>query len=214
MTTRVLVIDDHPLVLDGIASVLASDPGIELVGTASGFDDAVALAGTRVPDVVLLDVGLGDRSGLDLIGPITAAAPTTKVIMLTVADDAYSVQEALRRGARGYVLKGSSREDIRQAVHRVADGFAYVDPQVSGYLVRGAERAQRGNGTSGDGLRLTDRQLEIMRMVATGLTNDAIATLLGVTPETIKTHLSRAFHRLGARDRASAVAICMRHGWI
>jgi DNA-binding NarL/FixJ family response regulator len=212
MSIRVLVVDDHPLVLDGIAAVLAGDPELSLVGVAETGEEALALAAAEAPDVVLLDVGLGSESGLDLIEPIRRAAPLARIVMLTVADDAYSVQEALRRGARGYVLKGSSREDVRMAVHRVSDGFAHVDAAVSDYLVREAEASRRSAASDDAAPTLTRRQLEIIRMVAAGLTNDAIASLIGVTSETVKTHLSRAFARLGARDRASAVAICMRRG--
>jgi DNA-binding NarL/FixJ family response regulator len=214
MSIRVLVVDDHPLVLDGIAAVLAGDPELTLVGTAETGERALAIASTEAPDVVLLDVGLGAESGLDLIEPLSKAAPLAHVVMLTVADDAYSVQEALRRGARGYLLKGSSREDVRTAVHRVAHGFAHVDAAVSDYLVREAEASRRAAAPDDIVPTLTRRQLEIIRMVAAGLTNDAIASLLGVTSETVKTHLSRAFARLGARDRASAVAICMRRGLV
>jgi DNA-binding NarL/FixJ family response regulator len=212
MSIRVLVVDDHPLVLDGIAAVLAGDPELTLVGVAETGEEALAVAASEAPDVVLLDVGLGTESGLDLIEPICRAAPLARIVMLTVADDAYSVQEALRRGARGYVLKGSSREDVRMAVHRVSDGFAHVDAAVSDYLVREAEASRRSVAHDDTVPTLTRRQLEIIRMVAAGLTNDAIASLIGVTSETVKTHLSRAFARLGARDRASAVAICMRKG--
>jgi DNA-binding NarL/FixJ family response regulator len=207
-----MIVDDHPLVLDGIAAVLAGDPELTLVGVAETGEAALALASSEAPDVVLLDVGLGAESGLDLIEPLIRAAPLARIVMLTVADDAYSVQESLRRGARGYVLKGASREDVRLAVHRVSDGFAHVDAAVSDYLVRGAEASRRPTSLDDAAPTLTRRQLEIIRMAAAGLTDDAIASLLGVTPETVKTHLSRAFARLGARDRASAVAICMRRG--
>ena len=210
MTIRVLLVDDHPLVLDGISAILSWDDEILVVGAERDGHSALAVARADAPDVILLDVGLGSESGLDLIEPLQRAAPLARIVMLTIADDAYSVQEALRRGARGYVLKDAPREEIRAAVHRTAAGFAYVDAQVSDYLVRDCRVANRGRA-SGDGqAALSGRQQEILRMVAMGLTNDAIASLLDIKAETVKTHLSRAFSRLGARDRASAVAISMR----
>ncbi|MFA5843333.1 MAG: response regulator transcription factor [Coriobacteriia bacterium] len=209
MTVHVMVVDDHPLVLEGIRALLDGDPDMEVVATAGNITEALREVERTSPDVVLLDVQLASESGLDLIGRVLEIVPTARVMMLTVADDAYTVQESLRRGAKGYVLKGDSADEIRAAVHRVATGFAHIDPGVSGHLLT---KAMHRSGNEEPEVRITRRELDVLRLAAKGLTNESIARDLGVTVETVKTHLSRAFARLGAKDRAHAVAIGMRKG--
>jgi len=148
----------------------------------------------------------GESSG-GLVSALRHASPLTECVVMSVSDDAKTFREALSHGAHGYVLDDASREDIRLAVRRVAAGRSHIDPAVSGYLMHSAHATKDVEENA-----VTEREIEVLRLAAQGMTNTAIADQLSITPETVKTHLSRAFERLGARDRANAVAICMRRG--
>lgn len=202
-----LIVDDRPLVLAGIREMLSEDVSIEVVGVAVTATEALQRACAECPDVMLLDVRLAANTGFDLITGMRQACPLTECLVLAASDDAESFRDALGRGAHGYLLEDASRDDICSAVQRVAAGKSHIDPAVSGYLVQ----APRGHSYR-DEPALTSREIEVLRLAAQGLTNSAIAERLHLKTETVKTHLSRAFERLGARDRANAVAICMRRG--
>lgn len=204
---RALIVGDHPLMIDGIRAVLEADHEFEVVGTASSPGAALAMARADTPDVALVDARFKGESGGDLVAELRHASPLMECLVMSVSDDADTFREALSHGAHGYVLDDASREDIRLAVRRVASGRSHIDPGVSGYLVQATHAGEHPTDTA-----VTAREIDVLRLAAQGMTNTAIADHLDITAETVKTHLSRAFERLGARDRANAVAICMRRG--
>jgi DNA-binding NarL/FixJ family response regulator len=209
MSVRVMVVDDHPLIIEGVRAILEDDDAFTVVAVASGRGEAAKVAAKRAPDVVLVDLQLGEESGLDLIDDLKRVSPHSRVVVLSVRDDAHSVREAVRRGACGYVLKGASRSLLRSAVSRVASGFSLFDPDVTDHLLdRALPRPFERPPTA----ELTEREREVLRLVAAGMTNEAIAEALELKVETVKTHLSKAYARLDASDRANAVAIAIRAG--
>ena len=202
-----LIVGDHPLMLDGLRAVLQADREFDVIGVASSPGTALAMARVDAPDVALIDARFKGETGADLVGELRHASPLTECVVMSVSDDVDTFREALAHGAHGYVLDGASREDIRLAVRRVAAGRSHIDPAMSGYLVQASHAGPQMNEAA-----VTAREIDVLRLAAQGMTNTAIADHLEITPETVKTHLSRAFERLGARDRANAVAICMRRG--
>jgi DNA-binding NarL/FixJ family response regulator len=203
---RILIASDRPLVVDGLSSVLASEGEFQVIGAASSAE-ALAVVRSQTPDVAVVDARIEGGVGDDLVGKLRQASPLTECVVLSASDDAGTFREALSHGAHGFLLEGASRDDIRLAARRVAAGRSHIDPGVSGHLMQASR-----NATQSKELVLTPRELDALRLAAQGMTNTAIADHLKIKPETVKTHLSRAFGRLGARDRAHAVAICMRRG--
>ena len=204
---RVLLVDDHPLVLEGMREVLGDDHSLQVVGAAATAREALEIARNQDPDVVFFDTRLAENSGFDLISEMRRSFPRAEYLALAVSDDAETFLNALDRGAHGYLLDDASRDDICSAVLRVAAGKSHIDPAVSGYLLRESrDHAGADNPTP------SPREIEVLRLASRGLTNDAIARRLNLKTETVKTHLSRVFERLGAHDRTNAVAICMRRG--
>jgi DNA-binding NarL/FixJ family response regulator len=206
-TVRVLIVSDHPLLLAGLQAVLDDDNLVAVVGMASTAAEALEVAHAEDPDVIFFDVRLAANSGFDLITEMRHTHLLTEFVALAGSDDAETFRDAMHRGVHGYLLDNASRENICLAVKRVGAGKSHIDPAVSGHLMQ----PYRGDPIH-DGEALTPREVAVLKLAAQGLTNNAIAAQLGLKTETIKTHLSRAFERLGARDRANAVAICMRHG--
>lgn len=204
---RVLIVDDHPLVLEGMREVLGDDRSLEVVGAATTAQEALEIARNEGPDVVFFDTRLAENSGFDLISEMRQTLPLAEYLALAVSDDAETFLNALDRGAHGYLLDDASRDDICVAVQRVAAGKSHIDPAVSGYLLRESK-----DYANDDEPTPTSREIEVLRLASRGLTNDAIARRLNLKTETVKTHLSRVFERLGAHDRTNAVAICMRRG--
>lgn len=205
---RVLIVDDHPLVLAGVQAILGEDDSMEVVGTATNAAEALELASADCPDVVVLDARLAENSGFELMTEMRQKFPLAEFVVLSASDDAESFRHALDRGAHGYLLDDVSADDMCLAVRRVAAGKSHIDPTVSGYLV---QSTRHGSDAAESAPSL--REIDVLRLAADGLTNDAIARRLNLKTETVKTHMSRAFERIGARDRANAVAICMRRGW-
>ena len=196
---RALVVDDHPLFRDGLVALLGTVPDVEVVGAVGTGEDAVrAVTGEapgRAPDIVLMDLNLPGMPGLEATRRIVAAAPTTAVLVLTMVDDDQSVMAALRVGARGYLLKGASQEEVIAAIRAVVGGGAVFGPRVASHVLRGG---------GGRGAVLTDRESEVLAMIADGRSNPEIASSLGISVKTVQNHVSRVLTKLQVRDRTQA----------
>ena len=201
---RVAVIDDHPIVRDGIVANLGDAPDVAVVGSAGSVRDGIALAGRERPDVVLLDLELPDGSGLDAIDAIKAASPGTRVVIFYAYAGEERVGSALSNGADSYVLKGTASDELLETVRAVAAGGTRMDPTIAGQALD-ALRAPRH-------LRITEREREILRLLADGLSNKAIGMRLGIAERTVKFHVGEILGRLGASNRAQAVAIAQQRG--
>lgn len=196
---RVMVVDDHPVVTDGVGLLLRGDPSIAVVGSACSGREAVRVARVIMPDVVLLDLRLPDMLGTEAIGALRAAVPGVKVVLFTAYADHAALPAALDIGVDGCLLKDSSITDLTTALHRIARGVVVIDPR----LDRGpARRSQEALYRSG----LTPREYEVLRRAAVGRTNPEIAEDLGITRNTVKTYLQGAMGKLGARNRVEAIA--------
>jgi DNA-binding NarL/FixJ family response regulator len=215
MTVRVVVADDQRIVREGLSLILGLLPDVELVGTAEDGERAVELVARTLPEVVLMDLRMPSTDGVEATRRIRADHPDVNVIVLTTYADDESVFAALRAGARGYLTKDAASDEIATAIARVAAGEAMLDPGVQRRLLdrlddptpTAVPTAQRPAG-------LTDRELEVLTLIASGLSNAEIATRLVVTEATVKTHVNRLFAKTGVRDRAQAVAYAYRAGLV
>ena len=201
---RVLVVDDHPIVREGIATVLERERDIEVVGGAETLDEGLRVAARLRPDVVLLDLRLPDSSAID--GVAAFARDRRGVLVFTAYDAEDDVLSAIRGGARGYLLKGSPAAEIAEAIRQVHAGASYLSPRIAAKLVGSV--AQR-RGTRG---LLSPRERGVLRLVATGLSNKQIAQALGISERTVKFHVTAIFNKLGAENRAQAVALAAERG--
>jgi DNA-binding NarL/FixJ family response regulator len=205
---RVVVADDHPVFLGGLRLLLDTAPGLECAGMATTGAAAVELAGRVRPDVVALDLHMPGLNGVEAARAITAAAPSVAVLMLTMLDDDESVFAALRAGARGYLLKDAEPADIVHAIHAVASGSAVFGPRVA-YRIMEHFAVSR---TVDDLADLTPREREILRFLADGRTNAAIAAQLHLSPKTVRNHVSSIFAKLHVTGRAEAMLHARRAG--
>jgi DNA-binding NarL/FixJ family response regulator len=210
---RVLVADDQRVVREGLEMLLRLLPGIEVVGSASDGEEAVALAGRLRPDVVLMDLGMPHCDGVEATRRLREGRPGTHVLVLTTYADDRSVVAALRAGARGFLTKDAGADQIAQALHAVMRGEAAIDPAVQHHVVAavaaaGAEEAAAEPLPDG----LTPREAEVMSLIAAGLSNAEIADRLVITEATVKSHVNHLFGKTGVRDRAQAVAYAYRNG--
>lgn len=202
---RVLIVDDHPVVHDGVAAVLNRTPDIRLVESVETIDAAVSAVNAAAPDVVLLDIRLSGTDGLSEIGKLLAVRPGLRVVMFSAYDLDEYVFGAIRAGARGYVLKGAGGGELIAAIRKVHAGESYLSPSLSTKLVD--EMQSRGGSRL-----LTARELMVLRLVAAGLPNREIATSLGISERTVKFHVTTILNKLGADNRAQAVALAARRG--
>ncbi|WP_370617303.1 response regulator [Mumia qirimensis] len=204
---RVVVVDDHPVFRLGIAGLLSSLDGIELVGQAEGPDQARAQIDGSV-DVVLMDLDLAGESGVVLTRELVAAHPGLKVLVVTMHEDDVSVLAAMRAGARGYLLKSSAPDRLERAIRGVAVGDLVVGHGVADRALSYVASPPSGGSASGPRPfpELTDRELEVLDLVARGMGNAAIARTLSLSEKTVRNHVSNLLTKLGVRDRAGAVA--------
>ncbi len=220
MTVRVLLADDDALLRAGVAVVLGTSDGIEVVGEAADGLQAVALCRSLTPDVVVMDVRMPGVDGIEATRRIVAAGLPTRVLVLTTFHHDEYVWGALRAGASGFLLKRASPERLIDAVHLLAAGDALLDPAVTRDLVeqfvgRGSGAPDAGAATSVPGRRLaqlTEREREVLRLVAEGYSNSEIGDLLAIAESTAKTHVKRILTKIDARDRAQAVVIAYQGG--
>jgi DNA-binding NarL/FixJ family response regulator len=203
MTVRLLLVDDHPLFLDGVRAALTGADDLEVVGEAHDAGSAVAMAGELLPDVVLMDLGLPDRSGTEATRELLARAPATRVLVMTMSTDDDAVVAAMQAGARGYVVKGTGRAELLHAVRTVAAGGAVFSPVVAdrlGAYFRGLAAAPGREVFP----QLTEREREVLSLVARGLDNRRIARELVLSDKTVRNHVSAVLGKLGVEDRAEA----------
>jgi len=208
---RVLLVDDHPLFLEGVRAALGSDPSIEIVGEAGDVAHAIEAAAAIEPDVVLMDLGLPDGSGIDAIRSVLAVSPETRVLVMTMSTDDDAVVAAMRAGARGYVVKGAGRGDLLDAVRTVAAGGAVFSPTVAdrlGSFFSGLA-AQPGRELFP---QLSEREREVLDLMARGYDNRRIARELYLSDKTVRNHVSAVIGKLEAPDRAEAIQRARRAG--
>ena len=207
MGISVVIADDHTLVRQGVARYLASCEGVSVAGEAATGTEIVRVVQETNPTVALLDIRMPEMDGLEAARTIRTAAPETGVVILTAYDDRHFVVEAVRAGARGYVLKSRDAETLVQTVRLVADGNMVIDPQLVTALADELTAASRRDRQAET---LSEREVEILQLVAFGHTNRDVAGKLYISPDTVKTHLEHIYQKLGATDRTAAVAEALR----
>jgi DNA-binding NarL/FixJ family response regulator len=220
VTIRVLIADDQPVVRDGLAMLLGLLDDVEIVATAADGVEAVARACAERPDIVLMDLRMPRLEGADATRQILASVPESRVLVLTTYADDEFLFPALQAGARGYLTKDATAEEIEHAIRALVAGRTHLDPAVQQRLVAAvldqAQPPAAGEPPSApraDPLdELTRREVEVLKLIAAGLSNREIADALVLSNATVKTHINRIFYKTGARDRAQAVRYAYQHG--
>ena len=205
-----LVVDDQELFRRGLTMLLAVEDGIEVVGEASDGHEGMQLAVSTAPDVVLLDVRMPQQSGIEACLAIKEAVPTAKIIMLTASDEEADLYEAVKSGASGYLLKDSSIEEVAQGIRVVADGQSLISPSMAAKLIDEFKTMSRPERSTGPALKLTDRELEVLRLVAKGLSNRDVAQRLAISENTVKNHVRNMLEKLQLHSRMEAVMYAVR----
>ena len=215
---RVLIVDDHALFRRGLEMVLAEEPDIELVGEASDGTEAVAKAGEALPDVILMDIRMPKSSGIEACRAMKEVAPSAKIVMLTISDEEEDLFEAIRAGASGYLLKDIPYDEVADVVRAVHGGQSLINPSMAAKLLTefaalakrdGEERAQEVPAP-----KLTDREMEVLRLVARGMNNRDIAKELFISENTVKNHVRNILEKLQIHSRMEAVMIAVRENLI
>jgi DNA-binding NarL/FixJ family response regulator len=204
-TIRILLADDHPVVRDGLAAMLGTQPDFQVIGEAGTGAEAVAEAARLRPDVVLMDLEMPSLDGIEAIRRLRAADPAIQVVVLTAFDTDERILGALQAGAQGYLLKGAPRAEIFAAIRAVSAGGALIPPVVASKLLRQVRAAESPDA-------LTTREREVLGLVAAGLANREIAARLAISERTVKFHVSALLSKLGARNRTQAVRLARERG--
>jgi two-component system, NarL family, response regulator NreC len=205
-----LIVDDHPVVRSGLRVLLDAEDDIEVVGEAGDAREAVFEARAKKPDVILMDVTMPGASGIEAVPSVLKEAPETKVLMLSMQDDPHYVREAFAAGASGYVLKEAVDEEVVSAVREVAAGGRYVHPQLGARLID-AEAEERARAEADP---LSEREHEVLRLLALGHTNQEIANTLYLSVRTVETHRAHITQKLRLSTRAELVQWAIEHGFL
>jgi len=215
---RVLIADDQRVVRDGLAMLVGLIDGVQVVGTACDGAEAVRLAEAHRPDVIMMDLRMPGTDGIAATADLRERLPAARVLVLTTYADEDAIVPALQAGARGYLTKDASAEQIEAAIRAVHAGQTHLDPAVQERLVAAVISRPPGAGPPGPGERppggLTAREAEVLVLLAAGLSNGEIAKRLYLSNATVKTHINRIFAKTGARDRAQAVKYAYQHGLV
>lgn len=209
---RVYLIDDHPIIREGFARALADSPDIIVVGQADTAAEALKEAIFTSPDLILVDLNMPDRDGIELISALHARMPDVKLLVLSAYDDEFRVAEALRAGAHGYLVKTSKMEEVIDGIRRSIAGGAALSPRIAGAVVR-AMRKPSGQGT-GALDALTTRERQVLRLLAMGVSTREAAARLTISPKTIETHRVRIYTKLGCKSAVELTRIAVRTGMI
>lgn len=211
-TLRILLVDDHAIVREGLKRLIAGQPDIEIVGEASDGHEAIAAVTTLQPDVVMMDVSMPGLSGVDATRELVRICPRIRILALTVHEDEAYAREFLQAGAAGYLLKRAPTDELIRAIRAVADGQIYLDPRIANRIVSTLIEPQRL--TTAATVELSDREKEVMRLIALGYANKEIAARLDLSVKTVETYKSRSMEKLGLRSRVDIVRLAMERGWL
>jgi DNA-binding NarL/FixJ family response regulator len=206
---RILIVDDHPVTRDGLRSALSTSPEVEIVGEAASGEEAIKAAEAEIPDVIFMDVHMPGMNGIEATQEIRKGNPEIKIILFTVDESRAAIAEAMRAGVSGYLLKDATASELVAAAKLAIDGKAVIHPTLTRAFIEELQYVDRRPDTP-----LSRRESEILQKVAYGATTKMVARELGISPHTVKTHLERIFEKLGANDRAQAVAIALRKGLV
>ena len=205
---RILVVDDHPVVREGLTAVLSDEPEFRVVGQAESGEAAVAAAVSFMPTIVVMDMRLPGISGIEACQRIRRRSPSTKVVILATYPNGGGIARAFAAGASAFVLKTSELAELREAVRVVAGGDEYIDPRLAPKIAAMASGDRRAKGP----FDLTVMEMRVLEKLPLGMTNAEIGDSLGIKENTVKTHLRTAMYKLKAKDRAHAAAIAVREG--
>ena len=206
---RVLIVDDHPVTRDGLKTAFGVSEEIEVVGEAASGEEAVRAVDEHIPDIVFMDVRMPGMNGIEATRLIRQAHPETRVILFTIDESRASLSEAIQAGVSGYLLKDAGVEELISAAHAAMQGKAVIHPSLTQAFIEEVRLADRHPEAP-----LSPREIEILQKIAYGATTKEVADQLGISFHTVKTHLERIFEKLGANDRAQAVAIAIRQGLV
>ena len=209
-TIRVLIAEDHAVVRNGLRSILEGDDDFEVVGEASDGDQALTLAQDLLPDVVLMDIRMGQADGITATRRIRSVVPSVRVVVLTSYDEDELVFSSIRAGASGYLLKEVNAQQLLNAIRTVADGFSLIYPSIARRVL---DEMGRPRKSTEEGLaELTPREREVLKLVASGRPNKEIGAMLGISERTVKTHISNIFSKLELSDRTEAAMYVHNRG--
>jgi len=210
---RVLIVDDHALIRRSLELALTAEPDIEVVGEASDGEEAVELAGRLMPDVVLMDVRMPRRTGIEATRGIKEAVPSARIIMLTVSDEEEDLFDAIKAGATGYLLKDVQIDEVPDAVRSVYEGQSLINPSMATKLIQefaAMSRKEAERPPQVPAPRLTEREMEVLRLVAKGMNNREIAKELFISENTVKNHVRNILEKLQLHSRMEAVVYAVR----
>jgi DNA-binding NarL/FixJ family response regulator len=209
---RVLIVDDHTMVRDGLASMLAREPDFEVVGEAKDGTEAVARAIELKPEVILMDLRMPTMDGVEAMCAIREQEPQAKFLVLTTFDNDEYIFRAIEAGARGYLLKDASREELFRAVRAIHRGESLIQPAVAARVLD--RFAMLSRQAAAPNAVLSEREIEVLRLIAKGQANKAIAARLTISENTVKTHVASIFQKLDVNDRTEAVTAALQRGLI
>ena len=212
--TRIVLADDHPIVLDGLRNLIRAEPDFELVGEAASGLSALKIIREQRPDVAVLDISMPELNGIVLSRRLAGEMPALRLFILTLHEDRAYLNQALEAGVRGYVLKRSAVENLVQAIRAVLVGGLYIDPAIVGRVFESKQVNKRLAARKGVAPALTDREADVLKMAALGFTNKEIASRLDVGVKSIETYKARGLEKLGLKTRAELVRYASGQGWL
>jgi DNA-binding NarL/FixJ family response regulator len=211
---RIVLADDHPIVLDGLRNLIRAEPDFELVGEAASGLSALKIIREQRPDVAVLDISMPELNGIVLSRRLAGEMPALRLLILTLHEDRAYLNQALEAGVRGYVLKRSAVENLVQAIRAVLVGGLYIDPAIVGRVFESKQINKRLATRKGVAPALTDREADVLKMAALGFTNKEIASRLDVGVKSIETYKARGLEKLGLKTRAELVRYASGQGWL
>jgi DNA-binding NarL/FixJ family response regulator len=211
---RIVLADDHPIVLDGLRNLIRAEPDLELVGEAASGLGALKIVREQRPDVAVLDISMPELNGIVLSRRLNGEMPDLRLLVLTLHEDRAYLNQALEAGVRGYVLKRSAVENLVQAIRAVMVGGLYIDPAIVGRVFESKQVNKRLLARKGVAPALTEREADVLKMAALGFTNKEIASRLDVGVKSIETYKARGLEKLGLKTRAELVRYASGQGWL
>jgi DNA-binding NarL/FixJ family response regulator len=211
--SRVLMVDDHPVILAGLKALVEADPDFQVVGEARDGRTALRLAKQLLPDIVVLDISMPEMNGIDVANALLGERPECRVLVLTVHEDRAYLRQLVAAGVSGYLLKRSASDELVRALRAVASGGMYLDPAIAGKAVGRVARSSP-NHQPGQAADLSERETDVLRLVASGHSNKEVSTRLNISVKTVETYKARAMEKLGYRSRVEVVRYAADQGWL